>query len=355
MLMKNLKARMTNLRARLKKLEDDLAAIEQKRKKDANEEPKSTNDESESTIEMLKKLAEDLKESNFDAQKDIHSALDSMESDALSNAVEFDATKIDDAATSDESDESTGANDAASNEAKDFEASSDSDTTALRELLDTLSKKDETKPEMEELVQISLEDVLSKMAKDTLDTSDNSDDSDKRGNTWNDSKKNKDHPMCKDHPKFKYCWIFKNRNQCHSTKKVTELMVKFCGKTCGLCSTPKMPACSYQTFGCCNDKITTKKDADGSNCPRCKDQFKNLCKMFAEDCERHTKAGSFMREKCPATCDKCKPACEDTIEFKHICPYWENTLGWCKIPNSSKDYKKLKAMKHYCSKTCGFC
>ena len=301
---------------------------------------------------MLKKLAEDLKESNFDAQKDIHSALDSMESDALSNAVEFDATKIDDAATSDESDESTGANDAASNEVKDFEASSDSDTTVLSELLDTLSKKDETKPEMKELVEISLEDVLSKMAKDTLD---NSDDSDKRGNTWNDSKKNKDHPMCKDHPKFKYCWIFKNRNQCHSTKKVTELMVKFCGKTCGLCSTPKMPACSYQTFGCCNDKITTKKDAAGSNCPRCKDQFKNLCKMFAEDCERHTKAGSFMREKCPATCDKCKPACEDTIEFKHICPYWENTLGWCKIPNSSKDYKKLKAMKHYCSKTCGFC
>lgn len=127
-------------------------------------------------------------------------------------------------------------------------------------------------------------------------------------------------------------------------------MREICFRTCGYCDPPELPECEKTPSGCCWDKKTIKLTSDGSNCPKCRDQYKNACTTFKEDCTSRYKPGEFMIEYCPATCGLCDGKCMDDRKYRTLCSFWKTEFGWC----DSKD-GHFDIMRVFCPATCELC
>jgi len=127
-----------------------------------------------------------------------------------------------------------------------------------------------------------------------------------------------------------------------------EQMKAVCYKTCGYCKAPAPPKCYDTKYKCCWDLTTTRFDQAGSNCPACKDAYQYVCKTFKEDCSSRYKPGEFMNDYCPQTCKLCDGTggCSNERGFDEYCDNWKS-MNWCTIQEDR--------MRHFCSKTCGFC
>lgn len=144
------------------------------------------------------------------------------------------------------------------------------------------------------------------------------------------------------------CDNLKKSGKCDTPDEHTRnRMTRLCPLTCGYCRLPSPPKCSDTTHGCCWDKITTKKNSKGTNCPVCKNEYKFVCKTFKPDCESYLRPGDFMRQFCPKACGLCEGKCRDDKEKALLCPFWKDTLKWCK--------EKESVMRVYCPKTCNLC
>jgi len=282
----------------LKRLEDDLAKLQEKRKKEADV---TTTSQTDDTLSAL-----------FDESK--------VEDAAKSN----DATALDDAAT----------------------------TTALKELhaaalLDSLAERDVSDPEMEKLIEMSIQDVLTKVTNGDLDEFD-----DDEFEVLDDAQEKKSLKFnCKDAHSKNCRFLLKRMTNACNIKNVQRM----CMNSCKLC--PVIPDCSKKPLGCCWDRSTAKTDQSGSNCPVCKDKYKTMCTTFKDHCKNpHTVAGGFMKKYCQETCDECGGKCEDDSGYVSMCSICKG-LNWCNVPNTTKekDLEKRRVMKLHCRKTCGFC
>nr|AKU77029.1 TX-II propeptide [Carukia barnesi] len=140
------------------------------------------------------------------------------------------------------------------------------------------------------------------------------------------------------------CSYFKKLGLCD---KMPTKMEKYCYKTCGHCRMPAPPPCANTALGCCWNRVTTKIDKAGSNCPVCKDSYKRLCKTFSDDCSHKRSAGKFMRHYCPETCGLCNGGgCADQPDQAKYCSFWKGQ-GLCENDKNT--------MKLFCKKTCNLC
>jgi len=138
------------------------------------------------------------------------------------------------------------------------------------------------------------------------------------------------------------CQIIKGAHRCQEPD-----VDKYCAQTCGYCGVPAPPKCSQTTYGCCWDKETVKNDKAGSNCKRCKNEYKYVCKRFKMECPNLNTAGEFMRKNCPVTCKVCAGGCRDDPGKAFYCPFWKKDLNWCRA--------RPEVMRHFCPVTCGLC
>ncbi|XP_065060348.1 uncharacterized protein LOC135687668 [Rhopilema esculentum] len=141
------------------------------------------------------------------------------------------------------------------------------------------------------------------------------------------------------------CVSFRKYGYCESAKYKAR-MKYLCFKECDYCRPPSAPKCAESAFGCCWDKVTVKAEKTGTSCPKCEDKYLYVCDRFKEDCQKISRAGTFMRRMCPQTCGKCDNKCEDMVEWAEKCPYYLKS-GQCK--------SDPHGMKLLCKKTCGFC
>lgn len=153
---------------------------------------------------------------------------------------------------------------------------------------------------------------------------------------------------CKQRVPAKTCEVLKGRKLCNSPNPATRnRMIKLCPITCGFCNVPSPPKCSDTEWGCCWDKLTTKTEQHGRNCPPCINRYRYVCKTFLPDCKSFLRPGEFMRQNCPQACGLCKGKCADDRDKVALCKFWKKDLNFCE--------EKKDVMKWYCPTTCGFC
>nr|QNH72520.1 toxin candidate TRINITY_DN20808_c2_g7_i3 [Ceriantheomorphe brasiliensis] len=104
------------------------------------------------------------------------------------------------------------------------------------------------------------------------------------------------HPFCAEWKEYGLCEDEYDR----------AIMEVYCQRTCAFCSAVEPPKCLYSEYGCCWDWEKEALSPDGDGCPRCRDEFRTLCKRFRSQCEKQGKNGEYIRRKCGKTCGFCR-------------------------------------------------
>lgn len=117
-----------------------------------------------------------------------------------------------------------------------------------------------------------------------------------------------DLPVCKDaerESKAGTCKAWAESGYCQKFKRV---MSTYCSKECKFCKPFSPPGCQLSEYGCCWNNFPAYGE-NGHGCPRCKDFYDRLCRLFTEPdfnyCMRPGNKGKFIRYNCFKSCGWC--------------------------------------------------